>query len=296
MVDFASLKKARSSSLEDLNSKIASIQNKDSSRKDDRFWNPTVDEAGNAYVVFRFLPAPENEDEPFIRIWDHGFQGPGGWYIENSLTSIGLDTDPVGKMNSELWQSGIEANKDIARKQKRRLHFISNIYIEKDSGNPANNGKTFLYKYGKTIFDKVTDAMNPKFEDEKPVNPFDFWEGASFRLKIQLKDGYRNYDKSDFGTPGILGGFDDEKLEEIWKSEYSLQAFLDPSNFKSPEDLQKRLNKVLGISTETPAMVKENTVAREEKSTSTPSFKSEEVPFGEDDDDADLDFFKRLVD
>jgi hypothetical protein len=296
MVDFSQLKKSRTSSLEALNAKVASISN----RKDDRFWTPTVDEQGNGYAVLRFLPAPGAEDEPFIRTWDHGFQGPGGWYIENSLTTIGQD-DPVSKYNSELWQSGVEANKDVARKQKRRLHFISNVYIVKDSGNPANEGKVFLWKYGKKIFEKVTDVMNPKFEDEDPINPFDLWEGADFKLKIRQVEGYRNYDKSEFATKGVLGKFDDEKLEAIWKQEHSLKAFLDASNFKSYDELQKRLNKVLGLN-DAPAASREEQKfeqAREERSESkskpAPAAKADDAPWNSGGDDEDLEFFKRLA-
>ena len=243
MVDFAKLKAMRGEqSLAALTAELEKITAKRETKKDDRFWSPTVDKAGNGYAVIRFLPAPGEEDVPFVRIFDHGFQGPSGsWYIENSLTTIGKK-DPVGEFNSALWNSGVEADKERARKQKRRLHFISNIYVVEDHGNPENNGKVFLYKYGKKIFDKLNEVMNPQFPDEKPLNPFDFWEGANFALKIRQVEGYRNYDKSTFMTPSALAK-DDKKLEAIYESEHSLQEFLAPSNFKSYEELEQKLKK-----------------------------------------------------
>lgn len=251
MVDFAKLKNSRTASFEALNSKLSKLNDNSKSTKDERFWSPTVDDQGNGYAVIRFLPAPGDESDPFVRIFNHGFQGPGGWYIENSLTTIGED-DPVAKYNKKLWDSGIDANKEIARKQKRRLKFISNIYVVKDSGNPANEGKVFLYEYGKKIFEKINDVMQPKFEDEEPINPFDLWEGANFKLKIRNGEGgYRTYDKSEFADKAALAN-DDAELERIWKSEYSLADFLDRSKFKTYEELEKRLNKVLGVENETP--------------------------------------------
>ena len=216
-----------------------------SNDKDDRFWYPNVDKAGNGYAVIRFLPPPADEDMPFVRIFSHGFKGPtGSWYIENSLTTIGKK-DPVGEFNSALWNSGIEADKEQARKQKRRLHFISNIYVVEDHGNPENNGKVFLYKYGKKIFDKLNEVMNPQFPDEKPLNPFDFWEGANLALKIRNVEGYRNYDKSEFEDSSPLLD-DDADMEAIWKSEYSLAELIAPDKFKSYDELKKRLDYVLG--------------------------------------------------
>jgi len=215
------------------------------SGEDNRFWKPEVDKAGNGYAVIRFLPAPEGEDIPWVRLWDHGFQGPGGWYIENSLTTLNKP-DPVSEYNSKLWNSGVEANKEIVRKQKRRLKYIANIYVVSDPKHPENEGKVFLYQFGKKIFDKINEAMNPAFEDETPINPFDFWSGANFKLKIRQVEGYRNYDKSEFDSSTQLLDSDDD-MEGIWKTEYSLQEFLDPKNFKSYEQLQARLNKVLGL-------------------------------------------------
>jgi hypothetical protein len=245
MVDFATLKKNRQSQLEKLSKEAKSLQNNQFSN-DDRYWYPDVDKAGNGYAVIRFLPPPANEEVPFVRLWEHGFQGPGGWYIEKSLTTLGKD-DPVSEYNSELWNSGSEAKKEIARKQKRKLNFVSNIYVIADKAHPEREGKVYLFKYGKKIFDKLNEAMNPpaEFEDEKPINPFDLWEGADFKLKIRNVEGYRNYDKSEFDAPAALFD-DDEKLEEVWKSTHSLQALIDPKEFKSYEELKARLNKVLG--------------------------------------------------
>lgn len=218
-----------------------------SSGGDDRMWKPTVDKAGNGYAVIRFLPAPPGEELPWVRYWDHGFKGPTGlWYIEKSLTSIG-QTDPVGELNSRLWNSGNDADKETARIQKRRLHYVSNIMVLNDPGNPANEGKIFLYQYGKKIFDKIMDMMQPSFQDEEPVNPFDFWEGASFKLKIRQVEGYRNYDKSEFSAPSALLDGDDEKLEATYNTLYSLSEFTDPKNYKSYDELKQKLNRVLEL-------------------------------------------------
>ena len=212
---------------------------------DERLWKPTMDKAGNGYAVIRFLPAPEGEELPWVRYWDHGFKGPTGqWYIENSLTTIGQD-DPVSEMNSVLWNSGRDEDKEIARNRKRRLHYVSNIMVVSDPGNPDNNGKTFLYTFGKKIFDKIMDVMQPQFQDETPVNPYDFWEGADFKLKIQQVAGYRNYDKSEFSAAKALSD-DDAKLETIYNTLYSLAEIVSPTNFKSYEELKAKLNRVLG--------------------------------------------------
>jgi len=299
MVDFSKLKSmSGKKSLEALTAELSKVNGTSESKgSDDRFWTASVDKAGNGYAVIRFLPSPPDEDVPFVRVFDHGFQGPGGWYIENSLTTIGKQ-DPVSEYNSKLWNSGIEANKEIARKQKRRLHFVSNIYVVNDPANPTNEGKVFLYKYGKKIFDKLNDAMNPQFPGDEPVNPFDLWAGANFKLKIRNVEGYRNYDKSEFDKIGALLN-DDEELEGIWKSEHSLQEFLAPKNFKSYEELQARLMKVLDENT--PAVK----VARAEeedipwaRTESAPKFKAAEAPKHttvDDDDDESLEFFKKLA-
>jgi hypothetical protein len=297
-MDFSKLKaNSGKKFLEELNTKLAKVSgNQESKAADDRFWSATVDKAGNGYAVIRFLPAPQNEDVPFIRMFDHGFQGSGGWYIENSLTTLGKQ-DPVSEYNSKLWNSGVEANKEIARKQKRRLHFISNIYVVHDSGNPDNEGKVFLYKYGKKIFDKLNESMNPQFADEEAVNPFDLWSGANFKLKIRNVESYRNYDKSEFDKAGPLLN-DDEELENIWKKEHSLQEFLAPSNFKSYDELQARLSKALGETSQKIARAEEEDLpwARTEEA---PKQKAAEAPkyaaINDDEDEESLEFFKKLA-
>lgn len=224
--------------------KIANPQNQDS-RDDDRFWAPEVDKAGNGYAVIRFLPAPKGEEMPWVRVWSHGFQGPTGkWYIENSLTTIGKP-DPVSEMNNELWNSGSEANKEIARKQKRRLSYIVNVLVISDPAHPENEGKVKLFKFGKKIFDKIKDAMQPEFPDSEPINPFDFWKGANFKLKIRKYEGYRNYDKSEFDSATPLFDGDESKLEAVWGQEASLIDFVDARHFKSYEELKKKLDGVL---------------------------------------------------
>ena len=250
MSNFASLKS--SSNLDKLTKAIEQLNSNQGSQdsSDDNYWRPEVDKAGNGYAVIRFLPAPAVDGDdglPWTKIYTHGFQGPGGWYIENSLTSVNNGKDPVSEYNSELWNSGIEANKEIARKQKRRLTYVSNILIVEDPKHPENNGQVKLYKFGKKIFDKITDAMNPPPEfGETPVNPFDLWKGANFKLKIRKVEGFQNYDKSEFDAPSALYDGDDAKLEAIWKSEYSLKEILDPKNFKSYDELKVRLTRVLG--------------------------------------------------
>lgn len=293
MVDFAKLKEMRGQkSLAALTEELNKLNTKTERKSDDRFWSPTVDKAGNGYAVIRFLPAPQGEDVPFVRIFDHGFQGPGGsWYIENSLTTIGKK-DPVGELNSALWNSGIEADKETARKQKRRLHFISNIYVVEDKGKPENEGKVFLFKYGKKIFDKLNEVMNPQFPDETPLNPFDFWEGANFALKIRNVEGYRNYDKSSFQSQSALHK-SDAKLEEIYKQQHSLQEFLKPENFKSYDELKEKLNRVLAAPMEG---ITRNAMDQEEMAP-PPSFRSKPAPAPamEEGEDEDLAFFKKLA-
>jgi len=211
---------------------------------DDRLWKLDVDKSGNGYAVIRFLPAPEGEDLPFVKLYSHAFQGPGGWYIENSLTTLG-QKDPVSEFNTTLWNNGTDAGKETARKQKRKLTYISNIYVVKDPSNPENEGRVFLYKYGKKIFDKLTAAMQPEFEDEEAIDPFDFWQGANFKLKAKNVAGYRNYDSSEFAAQSPILD-DDDALEALWKKESSLQEFVAADQFKSYEDLKKRLGYVLG--------------------------------------------------
>ena len=211
---------------------------------DDRLWKLDVDKSGNGYAVIRFLPAPEGEDLPFVKLYSHAFQGPGGWYIENSLTTLS-QKDPVSEFNTTLWNNGTDAGKETARKQKRKLTYISNIYVVKDPSNPENEGRVFLYKYGKKIFDKLTAAMQPEFEDEEAIDPFDFWQGANFKLKAKNVAGYRNYDSSEFAAQSPILD-DDDALEALWKKESSLQEFVAADQFKSYEDLKKRLGYVLG--------------------------------------------------
>ena len=214
------------------------------SYKDERLWKPEVDKSGNGYAVIRFLPAVEGEDMPWAKVWNHAFQGPTGqWYIENSLTTLG-QKDPVSELNTQYWNTGLESDKEIARKQKRKLQYFSNIYVVSDSKHPENEGKVFLFRYGKKIFDKIMAAVQPEFEDEKAINPFDFWEGANFKLKIRKVAGYWNYDSSDFDNPSAL--FDsDAKIEEVWKKQYPLSEFTATTNFKSYEELKARLDAVL---------------------------------------------------
>jgi hypothetical protein len=261
---------------------------------DERLWKPNVDKAGNGYAVIRFLPAPEGEELPWVRVWNHAFQGPTGqWYIENSLTTLN-QKDPVSEYNTQLWNSGVESDKEIARKQKRKLKYYSNIYVVSDPSNPENEGKIFLYAYGKKIFDKLMEAMQPAFEDETPINPFDFWQGANFKLKIRKVDGYWNYDKSEFESASALKT-SDEELESIYKGEYSLQEFMAPSNFKSYDELKTRLDAVL-----TGSVVTGKTAAQmvEEEEVPAPTFKSEPTPqpasVGDDEDDA-MSYFEKLA-
>lgn len=300
-MSFADLKRSSSSSFDKLNAALSKLNTTNERTGDDRLWKCSTDKAGNGYAVIRFLPAPANEDIPFVRIWDHGFQGPGGWYIERSLTTLGKE-DPVSEHNSVLWNSGLDSDKEIARKQKRRLSYYSNIYVVKDPANPENEGKVFLYKYGKKIFDKLNDLMNPSFEDEKPINPFDLWNGANFKLKIRKLEGYPNYDKSEFDAPGPLSQ-DDDELEAIYNKEFSLVEMLDPKHFKTYDELKSKLDRALGR-TDAPVqnrkVAQEETPAWEPKASSAPSFAEKETPSfsasSTDDDDDDLSFFKRLAD
>ena len=265
------------------------------SYKDDRFWKPTVDKAGNGYAVIRFLPAPEGEDLPWVRYWDHGFKGPGGlWYIEKSLTSIS-QPDPVSEMNSKLWNTGRDEDKQTVRDRKRRLHYVTNIMVVSDPSNPANEGKVFLYQFGKKIFDKIMDLMQPQFQDEKPVNPFDFWEGADFKLKIRQVEGYRNYDKSEFAEVSPLLDGDDAKLETVYDSMFSLQEFLDRKHFKTYAELQAKLDMVLGLAGATATAP--SVMSAEENVVEMPVQKEASAPKIEssDSDDENLSFFEKLA-
>ena len=248
-MSFADLKKKSQSNLQFLQKELEkTVSNK---QVDERFWKPEVDASGNGYAVIRFLPAPDGETVPWAKVYSHAFQGPGGWYIENSLTTLG-DKDPVGEINRRLWNSGDDADKDTARRQKRKLSYYSNIQVIKDPKHPENEGKVFLYKYGKKIHDKILAAMQPEFQDETPINVFDLWEGANFKLKIKKVAGYWNYDSSEFDSVSALSA-DDSELEATWKLEHSLEAFTAKDNFKSYDDLEARLNLVLGTGKRAPA-------------------------------------------
>ena len=244
-MSFASLKKQ--SSLGSLTAKLVKEVEKTNkvNSGDERLWKPEVDKAGNGYAVIRFLPAPDGEDLPWVKMYSHAFQGPGGWYIENSLTTLN-QKDPCSEFNTSLWNSGVESDKQIARNQKRKLAFYSNIYVVKDPANPENEGKVFLYKFGKKIFDKIMAAMQPEFEDESPLNPFDFWQGADFKVKIKKVAGYWNYDSSEFAAAAPLLK-DDDALESIWKKEYSLSEIVAADQFKTYDELKKRLESVLRL-------------------------------------------------
>jgi hypothetical protein len=242
-MSFADLK-AKASDMSSLVGAAGSTKEK-KSFGDDRMWKPSVDKAGNGYAVIRFLPTVEGDDLPWAKYWDHFFQGPTGqWYVEKSLTTIQKD-DPVSEMNSKLWNTGIEADKDMARRRKRRLHYVSNIYVVSDPDNPENNGKVFLYTYGAKIFEKLMDSMQPKYEDESPVNPFDMWKGCNFKMKIAQVAGFRNYDRSEFGKAEALNA-DDAALEAIYNQQFALSEFTDPTSFKSYSELNLKLTRVLG--------------------------------------------------
>jgi hypothetical protein len=265
------------------------------SYKDERLWKPELDKTGNGYAVLRFLPAVEGENMPWAKLWNHAFQGPTGqWYIENSLTTLG-NNDPVSEMNSAYWNSGVESDKEIARRQKRKLQYYSNIYVVSDSRHPEHEGKVFLFRYGKKIFDKLMEAMQPAFEDETPVNPFDFWQGANFKLKIRKVDGYWNYDKSEFEAPSAL--FDnDDAIEEVWNKQYALNEFTAPTNFKSYDELKTRLSMVLAGTT---TVGNVTTLMEDEPvlSTLTVDTKEEPAPAVSVNDDTEdtMDYFQKLA-
>ena len=308
-MSFSDLKKQ--SKLGNLTAKLVKEvekMNTSSGSSDDRLWKLDVDKSGNGYAVIRFLPAPNGEDLPFVKLYSHAFQGPGGWYIENSLTTLG-GKDPVSELNSELWNNGTDAGKELARKQKRKLTYVSNIYVVKDPANPANEGKVFLFKYGKKIFDKLTAAMQPEFEDEEAIDPFDFWQGANFKLKAKNVAGYRNYDSSEFAAQSPLLD-DDDAMEAIWKKQYSLAELVAADQFKSYDDLKKRLDYVLG-SKGTPryqdpdvadeedysrGSVKElDSDLREELNNLQPTRRSATPVVEENEDDDALSYFARLA-
>ena len=266
---------------------------------DERLWKPVLDKTGNGYAVIRFLPTPKGEDLPWAKVWNHAFQGPTGqWYIENSLTTLNQN-DPVSEMNSAYWNSGVESDKEIARRQKRKLQYFSNIYVVSDPKNPHNEGKVFLFRYGKKIFDKIMEAMQPAFDDEVAINPFDFWKGANFKLKIRKVDGFWNYDKSEFEAPSELFDGVEQDLEKLWKTQYSITEFTAPTNFKSYDELKTRLNTVLSGTVNTSNVSDESnpfddspntTVVVDTKTEPAPTV---EVSTAEDDDT--MSYFQKLA-
>jgi len=294
MSSFANLKR-QSGNLDKLSKAIEALNtSSEGGYKPDNYWKCEVDKAGNGMATIRFLPtasADGDDSLPWAKIHSHGFQGPGGWLIDNCLTTLHQQC-PVCEHNSALWNSGIEANKDIVRKQKRKLNYIANIYVVSDPKHPENEGKVFLYKFGKKIFDKISEAMNPQFEDETPINPFDMWKGANFKLKIRKVEGYQNYDKSEFEDPAPLLS-DDHELEKIWQSEYSLKELLNEKEFKSYDALKQRLDKVLGLNGEAPRTTVEQVKA---KTFDAPKAKAEDSPFKEDSsDEDDMAYFAKLA-
>jgi hypothetical protein len=285
-MSFADLKK-KSGSFEKLQTELEKVNNPVTSFADDRFWKPELDKSGNGYAIIRFLPQPKEEDLPWCKIWSHAFNGPGGWYIENSLTTLNKK-DPISEYNTELWNSGVEANRDIARKHKRILKYYSNIYVVSDPKHPENEGKVYLFRFGKKIFDKISEVMNPQFEDETALNPFDFWTGASFKLKVRKVDGFWNYDKSEFEATSKLLDGDDEKLEETYGKLFSLTQFLSEDNFKSYDELKEKFNRVVTGSGITGTV---------EKFTAKPApVKEPDTKVEESDSDDTLSYFAKLAD
>ena len=304
-MSFASLKKASSTgnTFARLTKEIEKLNQptQGNTGADERLWKPELDKSGNGYAVIRFLPAPDGEDLPFAKVWSHAIKGPGGqWYIENSLTTLGKQ-DPVSEYNTELWNAAGEGSSERAqaRAQKRKLSYYSNIYVVSDPAHPENEGKVFLYKYGKKIFDKLVEAMQPAFADETPIDPFNFWKGADFKLKIRKVDGYWNYDKSEFATPNTLGDYDDARLEQIWKEGYSLADFEDPKNFKSYDQLKARLSLVLGNTVSTPRPVDESfedvKPAPQEWASEVKDFREKAVASAPAEDDVELSYFAKLA-
>jgi len=265
------------------------------SKDDDRFWKPSMDKGGTGSAIVRFLPAPAGCDLPWAQVWSHAFQGPGGWLIDNCLTT-NKGQCPVCEANRELWNTGSKDNQNIVRDRKRKLSYYANIYVVKDPTNPQNEGRVFLYKFGKKVFDKIMASMQPEFDDEKPVNPFDFWEGANFKLKLRKVEGYWNYDKSEFAEPGPLLD-DDDELESIYKSLHDLNDFTDAKNFKSYEDLKKRLDQVLGNKGTTRRQDPE--VADEEEEIETVqekvSVRASSSSSSDDDEDDAMSYFQKLA-
>lgn len=307
---FADLKAQRKSHLETLTKKMKDAGGKFQS-EDDRFWKPTVDAAGNGFAIIRFLPACPDEDngDDFVQVWSHGFKGPGGWYIENSLTTIGKP-DPVGEYNSELWNSTTDDESPArkqAREQKRKLTYISNVLVIDDPDHPENNGKVFLYRYGKKIMDKIDEKMNPAHKGEEAINVFDMWEGANFRIKVRRVKNFPNYDNSQFDSQSAIAD-SDKKIETIWKTTYPLKPFVAPDQFKSYDELKRKLEQVLGLhrmagmTQRAETMNEEEAPAPRQRTKAAPIVDSDEVPWnddetssGEEDEDSDISFFKKLA-
>ena len=287
---FANLKKRRTTDLEKLQSEIEKINKPQTnfSRDDERFWKAELDKSGSGYAVIRFLPSLDDDKTAFVRVFNHGFQGPGGWYIENSLTTIG-QKDPLSEYNSVLWNSGIEANKEIARKQKRRLTYFSNIYVVEDKANPQNEGKVFLFRFGKKIFDKISSMSNPEFEDETEVDVFNLWDGANFKLKIRKVDGFSNYDKSEFMTSAPLSE-DESEMESVFGQQHDLEEFIDQKSFKTYDELKTRLDTVLG-NIQTAAMTAPTSVENDD----VPFDGGTPIPESSTSEDENLDYFKKLA-
>ena len=290
-MSFADLKK-KSGSFEKLQAELDKVNNPVTSFADDRFWKPELDKSGNGYAVIRFLPQPTGEDLPWVRIWGHAFRGPGGWFIENSLTTLNRK-DPVSEYNTELWNSGLEADKETARKQKRILKYYSNVLIMSDPKHPENEGKIFLFRYGKKIHDKLAEVINPQFEDEVAYDPFDFWKGANFKLKVRKVDGFWNYDKSEFETPSEVYDGDEVKLEELYGKVYSLTQFLKEDNFKSYDDLKSKLNRTLTGSGVQGTVEKFTPTPKADKAEAPTTPASSVVDEGEEDT---LSYFAKLAD
>jgi len=293
---FSDLKKQSRTSIDQLVKRLEEDSNK-KDYKDDRFWRPELDKSKNGFAIIRFLPSVEGEDIPWTKLYSHAFQGPGGWYIENSLTSLN-QKDPISEMNTMLWNSGTDSDKDLARNRKRKLNYISNIYIVSDPANPQNEGKVFLFKYGSKIFEKIQEAMQPEFKDEEALDPFNFWNGANFKLKIRQVGGFVNYDKSEFDSTTSLMNGDDAKLEKIWKSQYPLKTFIDPSNFKSYDELKQKLQDVLkgDVRGKAPAARTADQIEDEDFVKKSPSIKSKpQVEEAIDEETDALDYFKRLA-
>lgn len=295
MRSFAELKK----SADEFNSKIAeSVKTANSYQddKDPRVWYPAVDAAGNGVSVVRFLPPPPGEDEAFVRTWSHFFKGPGGmWYNELSLTTLGLP-DPCSEYNNKLWNTDMEANKKQASAQKRKTNYYTNVHVINDALNPENNGTVKIFKFGPTIYDFIKNKMVPEFSDQTPLPVFDPWAGANFRIRIRKDEhGYRKYDRSEFDLPKPLG--DDAMIEEVWNQQHSLQAFKDPKLFKSYDDLKTRLNRVLGLNTDSTAQesareqLNETPAPQPHRETPPPAADS----IADEEDDDNLNYFSKLA-